>query len=84
MAWQANMNIQPVFNEHKTVIYMCSYFSKYKDQCSVSIRQAVKEAFENNEIQYFHDTMKTIVRVYTSKRECSVQETVYIFRITFT
>ena len=25
-AWQENMNIQPVFNECKAVIYVCSYF----------------------------------------------------------
>ena len=60
MAWQANMAIQPVFNEYKAVTYMCSYFSKSEDQCSASMRQAAKEAFENNESLY--DTMKRIVR----------------------
>ena len=75
MAWQANMDIQPVFNEYKAVTYMCSYFSKSEDQCSASIRQAAKEDFQNNESLY--DTMKTIVRAYTSKRECFVQEAVY-------
>ena len=65
MAWEANMDIQPVFNEYKAVMYMYSYFSKSEDQCSASIRQATKEAFENNESLY--DTMKTIVRAYTNK-----------------
>ena len=28
MAWEANMNIQPVFNHYKAVAYMCAYLSK--------------------------------------------------------
>ena len=31
-AWQANMDIEPVFNEYKTVAYMCRYFSKTEDR----------------------------------------------------
>ena len=27
-AWQASIDIQPVFNEYKAVAYMCQYFSK--------------------------------------------------------
>ena len=27
-AWQANMDLQPVFNYYKAVSYMCAYFSK--------------------------------------------------------
>ena len=38
LAWQANMNIQPVFNEYKAVTYMCSYFSKSEDECSLAMR----------------------------------------------
>ena len=47
-AWQANMDIQAVFNEHKAVTYMFQYFSKTEDQCSQAMKQAAKEAFENN------------------------------------
>ena len=74
-AWQANMDIQPVFNEYKAITYMCSYFSKSEDQCSQAMRQAAKEALENNIGHY--QSMKTITRAYLSKRECSVQEAVY-------
>ena len=74
-AWKANMDIQPVFNEYKAVTYMCSYFSKSEDQCSQAMKEAAREAFENNAGQY--QTMKTIARAYLSKRECSVQEAVY-------
>ena len=28
MPWQVNMDIQPVFNQYKTVAYICAYLSK--------------------------------------------------------
>ena len=37
-AWQANMDIQPVFNGHGTVTYMCRYLSKTEDQCSYAMK----------------------------------------------
>ena len=74
-AWQTNMDIRLVFNEYKAVTYMCQYFSKTEDQCSQAMKQAAKEAFENN--MHHHDTMKTIAKAYRSSRECSVQEAVY-------
>ena len=69
------MDIQPVFSECKVVTYMCSYFSKSEDQCSAAMKQAAKEALDN-ELGHF-DTMKNILQAYTSKRECSVQEAVH-------
>ena len=65
-AWQANMDIQAVFNEYKAVTYMSRYFSKTEDQCSQTMKQAAKEAFENN--THHHDTMKTIANAYLSNR----------------
>ena len=58
------MDIQHVFNEYKAVACMCQYFSKTEDQCSKAMKQAAKEAFENN--MHHHDTMKTIAKVYRS------------------
>ena len=69
-AWQVNKDVQPVFNEYKAVTYMCQYFSKAEDQFSQTIKQATKEAFENN--IHHHDTMKTIAKAYLSSREFSV------------
>ena len=54
-SWQADMDIQPVFNEYKAVTYMWQYLFKIEDQCSQTIKQAAKEAFENN--MHHHDTM---------------------------
>ena len=31
-AWQANMDIQPIFNEHKAVTYIWQYFSQTEDR----------------------------------------------------
>ena len=47
-AWQANMDIQPVFNHHKCVTYLCSYMSKGETHCSEAIRVAAKEAKKDN------------------------------------
>ena len=41
MAWEANMDIQPVFNHYKAVAYMCAYLSKSENESSVAIKQAV-------------------------------------------
>ena len=74
-AGQANLDIQPAFNEYKAVTHMCQYFYKTEDQCSQAMKQAAKEAYENN--IHHHDTMKIIAKAYLNSRECSVQEAVY-------
>ena len=62
------MDIQPVFNKYKVVTYMCQYFSKTKGQYSKPMKEAAKEAFENN--MHYHETMKTIAKAYLNNREC--------------
>ena len=54
---------------------MCSYFSKTEDKCSFAMKQAAREAFDTKLEQ--SNTMKNILKAYTSNRECSVQEAVY-------
>ena len=54
---------------------MCSYFSKTEDKCSFAMKQAAREAFDTKLDQ--SNTMKNILKAYTSNRECSVQEAVY-------
>ena len=46
MAWEANMDIQPVFKHYKAVAYMCAYLSKSENNFSVAMKQAVRDAFE--------------------------------------
>ena len=70
LAWEANLDIQPVFNHYKAVSYMYAYFSK-----SEAMKQAAMEAKKMNHDSY--EQMKAISRAYLTKRECSVQEAVY-------
>ena len=35
LAWQANIDIQPVFNHYNAVTSMCAYFSKSEDETFV-------------------------------------------------
>ena len=75
-AWQANIDIQPVFNHCKAVPYMCADFSKAEDKRSEAMKQAVKDAI--NEKKSDFERMKAIARAYATKMECSVQEAVYL------
>ena len=75
LAWEANIDIQPVFNHYKAVAYMCAYLSKSEDECSQAMNQAVKEAFEDKLDNY--QQMKSVAQTYINKRECSIQECLY-------
>ena len=75
-AWQANIDIQLVLNHYKAVTYMCAYFSKAVDETSEAMKQAVKDATNGKKSDF--DRMKAIARAYATKRECSVQEAVYL------
>ena len=74
-AWQANMDLQPVFNHHKCVTYLCSYMSKGDTQCSEAIRTASLEAKISN--LGLKNTLKKIGAAFLSTREVSSQECVY-------
>ena len=66
MAWESNMDIQPVFNHYKAVAYMCAYLSKSENDCSVAMEQAVNDAFEkelNN-----CEQIKSVANAYINKR----------------
>ena len=72
-AWEANIDIQPVFNYYKAVTYMCSYFSKCETESSVAMKNAAKES-ENLSYQ---DRMKKLAIAFLTNRQCSLQEAVY-------
>ena len=75
-AWEANIDIQPVYDAYKAVTYMCAYFSKSEDKCSNAMKEALKESANSEKSSY--DTMKNIAKAYNTNRECSVQEAVYL------
>ena len=75
VAWEASIDIQPVFNYYKAVAYMCAYLSKSEDECSQAMSQALKEAFEDKLDNY--QQMKSVAQTYVNKRGFSIQECVY-------
>ena len=75
LAWEANIDIQPVFDHHKAVTYMCSYLLKQEDECFEAMKQAFKESLEKGAGSY--EQMKSVTHAYASKRECSPKEAAY-------
>ena len=55
---------------------MCVYFSKAEAGTSEAMREVGKDAF-NRDVADF-ERKKAIAKPYTTKRECSVQESVYL------
>ena len=45
-AWEANMDIQPVLNEHKTIAYMCAYLSNFEESCFYAMKKTLKISIE--------------------------------------
>ena len=74
--WKSNIDIQPVVNHYKAVTCMSAYFSKSEDETSEAMKQTGKEALKMNKSDY--ERMKAIRKAYITKRECSVQEAVYL------
>lgn len=58
MAWQANMDIQPVMNFYKSVSYMCACFSKSEYESTEAMTQAASEALTMNKTIY--EQMKSV------------------------
>ena len=72
MAWEANLDIQPVLDYYKAVSYMCAYLSKSEDESSEPMKQAAREAYESG--KPVCERMKSVARTYRTHREMSVQE----------
>ena len=67
LAWEANIDIQPVINHYKAVSYMYVHLSKKEDEYLHAMNQAVKEGWESKTDNY--DQIKLIAQEYASKRE---------------
>ena len=66
LAWEANLDIQPVFNHCKAATYMCAYLSKTENEYSHAMNQAFNEAMTSKLANY--DQMKSIAQAYSMKR----------------
>lgn len=76
MAWEANIDIQPVLDYYKAVSYMCAYLSKTEDESSEAMKKAASQALETGDTLF--KQMKSIANAYRNHREMSVQEAVAI------
>ena len=76
LAWEANIDIQPVLDYYKAVAYMCAYLSKSEDESSEAMKQAASEAFEFGKTAY--EKTKSVAKAYRTHREMSIQEAVSI------
>ena len=54
---------------------MCAYLSKSENECSVAMKQAVRDVFEKELNNY--EQMKSFANADNNKSECSIQECVY-------
>ena len=75
LAWEANIDIQPVSDHYKAITYKCSYPSKQEDEYFQAMKEAFKESQERGVGSY--EQMKSVAHAYVSKCECSLQEAVY-------
>ena len=60
----------------KVVNYICPYFSKAEDETSEAMKKAVEDEINGKKSHF--ERMKAISRAYVTKRECSVQEAIYV------
>ena len=73
--FRANVDLQPVFNHYKCIMYVCSYFSKDETECSQAIMNAAREAKDNN--LNIRESLRKVGTAFLSCREVSAQECVY-------
>ena len=73
--FEANVDLQPVFDHYKCITYVCSYFTKFETECSQAIMNAAKEAKAAN--MNIRDGLRKIGAAFLSTREVSSQECVY-------
>ena len=68
MAWEANLDIQPVLDYYKAVSYICVYLSKSEDKSSEAMKQAAREVYESG--KPVCERMKFVARAYRTHRDC--------------
>ena len=75
-AWQANIDLQPVYNYYKAVSYMTTYFSKSENSTSEAMEQAVQEIKLAN--LSARVAMKELAYSLICSRQMSVQDSIYL------
>ena len=62
LAWEVNIDIQPVFDYYKATTYICSYLHKQENEYSQAMKQALKESLEKGTGSY--EQMKSVAHAY--------------------
>ena len=75
-AWQANIDLQPVYNYYKAISYLASYFSKSKTETSEALKQTLN-GIRNQNLK-IKETMRKLSQAFISARQLSVREAVYL------
>ena len=75
LSWEANIDIQPVFDYYKAVTYMFSYLSKQEHEYFRAMKQAFNESLERSAESC--EQMNSTAHPYVSNRECSPHKVVY-------
>ena len=75
-AWQANMDLEPVYNYYKAISYMTAYFSNSGSETSEALKQVVNEM--RNQNLKTKEAMRKLSQEFVSARQLSVQEAVYL------
>ncbi|XP_062571478.1 uncharacterized protein LOC134233522 [Saccostrea cucullata] len=73
--WDANMDIQYIFDPFSCIVYIISYISKSEREMGMLLKQTQVESAEGN--LSARQTMKRIGSAYLNHREVSAQEAVY-------
>ena len=75
LAWNGNMDWQPVLDVYSCIMYILSYISKAEHAMSQLLEVTLKEARNNN--SDVKEQMKKLGSTYLTHRELSAQEAVY-------
>ena len=75
LAWNANMDFQPVLDPYTCVCYILSYISKAEHAMSLLLETTLQEAREDN--LQVKEQLKKLGSTYLTHREVSAQESAY-------
>lgn len=74
--WKANVDTRARFNHCKAITYIFAYFSKAEDETFEVMKKTAKEWRVSGKTDF--EKMKAVARAYSTKRECSIQDTVHV------
>ena len=75
-AWQANIDLQTVYNYYKAISYIASYFSKSETETLETLKQALN-GIRNQNLKT-KETTRKLSQAFISARQLSIQKAVYL------